>query len=128
MRSPGGASAAILGEVRAGRIVLALTVALALEYEAVCLRPEHRLAAGLSRAEADVFVDAVLARVEPVETHYRWRPQLNDPVDEMVLEAAINGEVDAFVTFNTKDYGDAPLRFGIEILLPREASRRIRTQ
>jgi putative PIN family toxin of toxin-antitoxin system len=126
MRSPRGASAAILGEVRMGRVVLALTVALALEYEAVCLRPEHRLAAGLSRQEAVVFVDAVLAMAEPVETHYRWRPQLRDPADEMVLEAAINAEAVALVTFNRKDFGDVPMRFGIDILLPRDAIRRIR--
>ena len=127
MRSPRGASAAILGEARLGRVALALTVALALEYEAVCMRPEHRMAAGLSRPQAVVFVNAVMAMAEPVETHYRWRPQLRDPADEMVLEAAINGRAEALVTFNYRDYGDAPEQFGIELLLPRDAIRRIRT-
>lgn len=127
MRSPRGASAAILGEVRLGRVVLALTVALALEYEAVCMRPEHRLAAGLSRPEAVIFVDAVIAMAEPVETHYRWRPQLRDPADEMVLEAAINGEADVLATFNQRDFGDVPRQFGIEVLLPRDVIRRIRS-
>ena len=106
---------------------MALTVALALEYEAVCLRPEHRLAAGLSRPQAVFFVDAVLALAEPVETHYRWRPQLRDPADEMVLEAAINAQANALATFNQRDFGDAPEQFGIELLLPRDAIRRIRT-
>lgn len=127
MRSPRGASAAILGEVRMGGAIMALTVALALEYEAVCLRPEHRLAAGLSRPQAVFFVDAVLALAEPVETHYRWRPQLRDPADEMVLEAAINAQANALATFNQRDFGDAPEQFGIELLLPRDAIRRIRT-
>ncbi len=73
----------------------------------------------------DVFVTAVLALAEPVEIHFLWRPQLRDPGDEMVLETAINGRADSLVTFNARDYGDVPAKFGIGILLPREAIRRI---
>jgi hypothetical protein len=29
--------------------------------------------------------------VEPVETHFPWRPQLRDPADEFVLEVAVHG-------------------------------------
>jgi predicted nucleic acid-binding protein len=71
-------------------------------------------------------VDAVVALVEPVETHFLWRPQLRDPGDEMVLEAAVNGRASALVTFNIRDYGDVPARFGVEVLVPREALKRIR--
>ncbi len=63
---------------------------------------------------------------EPVKTHFLWRPQLRDPNDEMVLEAAVNGRADAVVTFNVRDYGDAASRFGVEVLLPREAIARIK--
>jgi putative PIN family toxin of toxin-antitoxin system len=126
MRSPRGASAAILREARLERVTLLLSVALAMEYEAVCSKAEHRLAAGLSEKEADMFVTAVVAMAEPVKTHFLWRPQLRDPGDEMVLEAAVNGRADALVTFNTRDYGLAPSRFGMEVLLPREAIARIR--
>jgi predicted nucleic acid-binding protein len=31
---------------------------------------------------------------EPVPTHFLWRPQLRDPNDEVVLEAAVNGRAD----------------------------------
>jgi predicted nucleic acid-binding protein len=41
--------------------------------------------------------------------------------DERVLEAAVNGQADAIVTFNTKDFGGATSKFGVENLLPREA-------
>jgi predicted nucleic acid-binding protein len=97
-----------------------------MEYEAVCLRAEHQKAAGLSDEETDDFITAVIALAEPIETHFLWRPQLRDPSDEMVLEAAVNGQADALVTFNARDFGTAPYQFGIEILLPREAIARIR--
>jgi len=125
-RSPGGAAAAILMAARQGRATLLVSVSLALEYEAICREAEHRLAAGLSDREVDVFLNAVIAMAEPVETHFLWRPQLRDPGDEMVLEAAVNGRAEALVTFNMRDFGTAPLQFGVEVLLPREAIARIR--
>jgi putative PIN family toxin of toxin-antitoxin system len=126
MRSPAGASAAILRLARLGHVSLFLSVPLALEYETVCRRPEHRLAAGLSEGEVNLFVDAIVAMAQEVTLHFLWRPQLRDPSEEMVLEAAINGGTDALVTFNAKDFGDAPGRFGIELLLPRQVMERIK--
>jgi predicted nucleic acid-binding protein len=126
MRSPAGASAAILRSIRQGEAMLLLSVPLALEYEAVCQNADHRLATGLAERQVDTFVTAVIAMAEPVETHFLWRPQLRDPNDEMVLEAAVNGRADALVTFNLRDFGNVPRRFGVELLLPREAIGRIR--
>ena len=126
MRSPDGASAAILKTARLGGLTLLLTVSLAMEYEAVCSRPEHRLAANLSTRDIGVFLDAVIAMSEQVDIHFLWRPQLRDVNDELVLETAINGRADAIVSFNKRDYGNAPSYFGIEVWLPREAIRRIR--
>lgn len=126
MRSPAGASAALLLAARRREIMLVANVALALEYEAVCSRAEHVLASGLSQAQVSIFLDAVVAMVEPVETHFLWRPLLRDPADELVLEAAVNGQAAAIVTFNLKDFGTAPLRFGVEVLAPNTALKRIR--
>jgi predicted nucleic acid-binding protein len=67
-----------------------------------------------------------LAMVEPVETHFVWRPQLRDPADELVLEAALNGQAAANIAFNRRDFGAAPARFGIDVLTPAETIRRIR--
>jgi predicted nucleic acid-binding protein len=97
-----------------------------MEYEAVCRKPEHRLAAGLTEEQVGVLVTAVIAMAIPLETHFLWRPQLRDPNDEMVLEAAVNGRADALVTFNLKDYDDVPARFGIDLLLPRIAVGRMK--
>src|ERR1035441_1724552 len=126
MRSPTGASAAIVRAVRQRQATLLLSVPLALECEAVSRRSEHPVEAGLSERQVEIFVDAIIAMGEPVLTHFLWRPQLHDPNDEMVLEAAINGRADAIVTFNVRDYGTTPAQFGVEVLLPREAIARIK--
>lgn len=106
---------------------MVLNVALAVEYEAVCTRIEHQVAAGLSAADVGIFLDAVIAMAEPVETHFLWRPRLRDPADELVLEAAVNGVAQAIVTFNARDFADEPAHFGIEVLSPVQALRRIQT-
>jgi putative PIN family toxin of toxin-antitoxin system len=124
LRSPAGASAALLMAARQGRITLLANVALALEYEAVCRRVEHRLAAGLTPDQVMVFVDAVVAMAEPVESHFLWRPQLRDSADEMVLEAAVNGRAEVIVSFNQRDFGAIPARFGVAVLTPAEAMRK----
>jgi len=121
MRSPSGASAALLLAASKKKVTLCVNVALMLEYEAVCSRPAHRAVAGLTRKEVDIFIDAIAALADPVETHFLWRPQLRDLSDEMVLEAAVNGQAQVIVTFNRRDFGTAPAKFGIEVLLPREA-------
>ena len=103
-----------------------MSVPIALEYEAICSEAEHRLAAGLSEREVEIFLDAVVAMAEPVKTHFLWRPQLRDPGDEMVLESAVNGRANALVTFNVRDFGTVPVRFGIEVMIPRDAIGRMR--
>ncbi len=35
--------------------------------------------------------------MQPVEVHFLWRPQLRDPADELVLEAAVNASARACV-------------------------------
>jgi predicted nucleic acid-binding protein len=104
--------------------VVAATAPLCFEYEDVCSRPDHMKAAGFGPAEPTVFLNAVVDLLEPVDIWYFWRPQLRDPNDELVLEAAVNGRVDAIVTFNRRDFRPAADRFGIDILLPAEALRR----
>lgn len=77
LRSPTGASAELLRLARGHRITLLATTALSIEYEAVCQREEHRVAAGLSAKDVDGFLDAVTDLIEPVEAWFLWRPQLS---------------------------------------------------
>jgi putative PIN family toxin of toxin-antitoxin system len=124
MRSPRGASAELLRRIEQGKATIALTVALALEYEATCLRPEHQLASGLSASDIGLFVTTLISFAEAIKPHFRWRPQLSDPGDELVLEAAINGHAEAIVTFNSRDFRGTE-RFGIAVLRPGDVLRRL---
>ena len=123
MRSPGGASAALLRAARGQRVTLLATAPLCFEYEAVCSRAEHVAAARFTAADLATFLDALIDLIEPVDAWFLWRPQLRDPGDELVLEAAVNGSAAAIATFNRRDFRPAADRFGISILLPAEAIR-----
>jgi len=107
------------------RFVLVLSAALALEHESVCGNPKPRMASGLSQDEVEMIVSALCSVAEQVAARFLWRPMLRDPGDEMVLEAAINGRADALVTFNRRDFGAAPGRFGIDLIGPRQALGRV---
>ncbi len=117
-RSRHGASFAIIQMVAARRLTMLLTTALLLEYEDVLKRSEQVAAHGLPTAAIDLVIEQLAALAEPVELHYRWRPQLGDPKDEMVMEAAINSRADALVTHNIRDFDIAAARFGIRLLRP----------
>jgi len=104
-----------------GDIQLLVSAALAIEYEAKCLSPDQMSAAGIKRQKAEEFLDTLIAASIPIDCHFLWRPQLRDPGDEMVLETAINGQAQGLVTFNRRDFMNAPERFGVSLMLPREA-------
>ena len=125
LRSPSGASAALVEQALDRQFTLLLSVPLVLEYEATCSDPSQRIASGLSESEVETVISALCAVAEPVEGWFLWRPRLRDPADEMVLETAVNGRADALVTFNRRDFGDAPRTFGVEVLSPRHALRRL---
>ena len=118
LRSRRGASNALLTRVAQEEIKPLVTTALFLEYEDVLLRAEQRLATGMSEADVAGFLAALASASEGVEVHFRWRPQLGDPADEMVLEAAINGRADVLVTHNVSDFAAAARRFGLRVVTP----------
>jgi hypothetical protein len=74
------------------------------EYEAAVIRPEQLQATGMTVAEVGVFFDGLAALLLPVLPYFLWRPLWRDPDDEMVLDAAVNGQADVIVTFNIHDF------------------------
>jgi putative PIN family toxin of toxin-antitoxin system len=125
LRSAMGPSFALLQLVRAGEIQMCCSPALFLEYEDVLNRPAQLNAFGLNGEDvSDILADLAM-HILPVMTHYQWRPQLRDPSDEMVLEAAANAGAQAIVTYNLRDFSPASA-FGIEVLNPQQTFRRFK--
>jgi putative PIN family toxin of toxin-antitoxin system len=125
LRSRRGASHRLLELVAHGKVRPLVSTALFLEYEDVLMRPETRLATTMDAANVEGFLAAFASAAEGVEVNFRWRPQLTDPNDELVLEAAVNGVADALVTHNIRDFREAAPRFGLRVLLPREVLKEL---
>jgi predicted nucleic acid-binding protein len=100
---PGSVGVAALEQ----RFTLLVSVPLLIEYQAVMTRAEHLAASKLSAGDVSVLLDAVASVGAPVRLAFLWRPTLRDPDDDMVLEAAVNGQADAIVTFNRRDFRPA---------------------
>jgi putative PIN family toxin of toxin-antitoxin system len=126
LRSRNGPNNALLRKVALGEVTLLCTPPLFLEYEDVLKRPEQIAVHGLSRAQVDDFMEELAAIIVPVDVHFQWRPQVADPNDEMVLEAAINGHADALVTNNLRDFAGIASRFDIAVLSPVQMLRKVR--
>ncbi len=119
-----GAANRILTAATDGAFVVLASPPLFLEYEEVLKRPEHRLRHGLDLGQVDTLLRSLATITEPVDVRFLWRPQLRDPDDEMVLEAAINGSADVIVTYNVADFGPA-VRFGLRIATPQDFLKEI---
>lgn len=125
VRSRSGPSNPLLVTAFRGRFHWCCSVPLFYEYEDVLGRADFLLDTRISRPEIEAFLTDVARTVVPVEMYFLWRPQLRDPADEMVLETAVNAEATAIVTYNIKDFGEAPGRFGLALWTPAQALRRI---
>ncbi len=131
LRSTVGASRVLLLAVEAGVITPLVSVATVIEYEAVLKRAEHLQAARLDAEEVDRFLDDFVAHAEHITPHFRTRPAVRDPNDEMFAELAINGHADALVSFNLGDYRPADPRaprLDIPVCRPGDILRRLSWQ
>lgn len=125
MRSPLGASAKLVDQALTRRFTPILSVPLALEYEAKCSDPSQLAVFGLNESEVQTVVATLCAVSDSVAISFLWRPKLRDASDEMVLEAAVDGSTEAIVTFNKREFGDVPREFGIAVITPQGALRRL---
>jgi putative PIN family toxin of toxin-antitoxin system len=127
LRSDRGASRQLLLAALNKHFDLLLSVPLILEYEAVLTRPEHLTASGLNSKEVGRLLDDLAAVAELAKITFRWRSNLPDPDDDMVLETAVNGHADAIVTFNMRHFEPASKSFDCAVLLPKDALQQIRS-
>lgn len=126
LRSRQGASNRLVECVARERLRPLVSTALFLEYEEVLQRPENRLATGMTAEDVEGFLAAFASASEAVDVNFRWRPQLKDSSDDLVLEAAINGRAGALVTHNIRDFRDAARLLNLRVLLPRELLKELK--
>ncbi len=120
-----GAAHHLLRAVAEGRLVPLTSTPLLLDYEFALKQAEARLAHGLSREEIDSALAAFASAAAPVDVTFLWRPQMNDPADELVLEAAVNGNAEAIVSRRAQHFALAGQMFGFETLTPQDFMARI---
>ena len=122
LRSSQGAFHALLRAVGKGHFFHGLTAALVLEYEAVLKRPA---VVPVTFEEVDSFVDFLCQSGKRCPVFFRLRPAAADPADDLVLEAAVASESDWVVTHNPRDMADGARRYGVELVSPGEAVKRL---
>jgi putative PIN family toxin of toxin-antitoxin system len=98
LRSQEGASYRLLMLLESGRFEVNLSIPLFLEYESVSKRMARQLR--LTFQDIDDILDYVVSVANRHRIDYLWRPFLNDPKDDMVLELALAAACDSIVTFN----------------------------
>ena len=114
LKSRKGWSFDLLMRLGKGQFEHVVTVPLLIEYEDVLHRKGM---VPISRAAVDDVLDYVCASGLRQKVHFLWRPKLTDARDDMVLEAAFNGQCDAIVTWNIRDF-PAAAAIGIDVLSP----------
>lgn len=126
LRSSLGASFAMLKLVGSGRFEIGLTAALVLEYEATCMKTLPEL--GLTTEDVQELLDYFCRVGKLAAIRYRVRPSVADPNDEFVLEAAIASGSEWIVTHNIRDMATGAARYGIDVIRPSEALRRLEVE
>lgn len=124
LRSRRGWSFDLLTRMGQGQFDHVVTVPLVIEYEDL-LRREGMVP--ISRGAVDDVLDYICASGLRQQVHFLWRPKLTDVRDDMVLEAAFNGQCDAIVTWNVRD-SRAAVDTGIDVLSPDLFLKRLKEQ
>jgi putative PIN family toxin of toxin-antitoxin system len=114
-RSKNGASHALLSRLPDAHFQTVVSVSLFLEYRAVLLRPENLVQRPPAQAEG--FLDFVLSASHLQEVFFLWRPALQDPDDDLVLELAVAAGCRYIVTHNLRDFRGTE-KWGITVLTP----------
>jgi putative PIN family toxin of toxin-antitoxin system len=123
LRSRRGASFELLRLVGDERWRLHLSTALLLEYEAVARREAEHLWLRPERIE-DVL-DYLSANAQGHAISFRWRPWLNDPNDDFILELAVSANVHYVVTHNLRNFAGLD-SFGIKAITPAQMLLKLR--
>lgn len=97
---------------------MALSVALAIEYESVALR--SGLISALTPEDIRMVVDVLCKIARHQKIFYTWRPFLSDPDDDLVLELAAAAGCPFIITHNVSDFRGSE-SLGIQAITPAKA-------
>jgi len=122
LRSRRGASFEVLSLLRAGRWQLVLSNHLLHEYEEVGKRNAAEL--GLTLSDVDDVLDALCATAEQRPLSHGWRPVLDDPDDEPMLQLAVEAGGESIITYNVRHLRTAR-QFGIVVETPGQFLARL---
>jgi putative PIN family toxin of toxin-antitoxin system len=111
LRSSSGASYRILQFIREGRVRIALSHQVLLEYEAVLSRKSSLKAFGLSVREVQDVLRILAFVSEKFEPSFLFRPNLRDEDDNIFVELAVVSQSGYLVTQNIRDYQNSELKF-----------------
>jgi putative PIN family toxin of toxin-antitoxin system len=117
LKSRRGASYKLLISLPSGVYRPNLSVPLFFEYESVAKRTG--LVSGLEEQDINDILDYILSQSRIRRIFYLWRPYLKDPLDDLVLEVAVESQSEYIVTFNKRDFSGVE-RFGIKVVTPQE--------
>lgn len=116
MLSSRGAAFKLLSLIGRHYFTYALSVPLMIEYEDVLKRRNLKIM--LSEESINNILDRLCYHADVREIFFLWRPYLNDPKDDLVLELAVESNCDSIITYNLKDFKNIA-KFGLEAITPK---------
>jgi putative PIN family toxin of toxin-antitoxin system len=111
LRSSAGASYRILQLIREGRVRVALSHQVLLEYEAVLTRESPLKAFSLSQSDIEGVLRFPAYVSEKFEPSFLFRPNLQDEDDNIFVELTVVSRSKYLVTQNIRDYRNSELKF-----------------
>ena len=126
IRSREGASGFILRAMLRGEIGFALSASLVMEYEDVLGRPgllgDPPIA---TQEQVGIILDALCSKAALVSPWFRYRPFLDDPKDDLVVECALAAGAGIIVTDDRHFRHPALAGLGIKAMSARDYAARL---
>ena len=116
MLSSRGAAFKLISLIGKQHFDYAMSVPLMIEYEEVLKREDSKIV--ISQEAIDNILDRLCYHADLREIFYLWRPVLNDPKDDLVLELAVESNCNSIITYNLKDFKNIQ-KFGLTAITPK---------